>query len=66
MGRIKTQMIKRTTKEIMHKHKDKIKDTFEENKKVVEETSDVSSKKLRNVIAGYMARLKRHDKINFQ
>jgi len=50
----------------MHKHKDKIKDTFEENKKVVEETSDVSSKKLRNVIAGYMARLKRHDKINFQ
>jgi len=66
MGRIKTQMIKRTTKEIMHKHKDKIKDNFEENKKVVEETSDVSSKKLRNVIAGYMTRLKKHDKINFQ
>jgi len=65
MGRIKTQLIKRTTKEIMRKHKDKVKTNFEENKKVVEENSDVSSKKLRNVIAGYMTRLKRHDKINY-
>jgi len=66
MGRIKTQLIKRTTKEIMRKHKDKVKTNFEENKKVVEQNSDVSSKKLRNIIAGYMTRLKRHDKINFQ
>ena len=65
MGRIKTQLIKRTTKEIMRKHKDKIKTNFEDNKKVVEANSDVSSKKLRNIIAGYMTRLKKNDKINF-
>jgi small subunit ribosomal protein S17e len=66
MGRIKTQLIKRTTKEIMEKHKDKVKDNFDDNKKVVEENTDVTSKKLRNVIAGYMTRLKRHDKIHYQ
>jgi len=66
MGRIKTQLIKRTTKKFMDEHKDKIKEGFEENKKLVAENTDVTSKKLRNVIAGYLTRLKRHDKINFQ
>ena len=66
MGRIKTQLIKRTTKKFMDEHKDKIKEDFEENKKLVAENTDVTSKKLRNVIAGYLTRLKRHDKINFQ
>ena len=65
MGRIKTQMIKRTTQEIIKKHPESIKDNFEENKKVVEEVSDVSSKKLRNIIAGYMTRLKKSKKFNF-
>jgi small subunit ribosomal protein S17e len=65
MGRIKTQLIKRTTKEIMVKHKDKVKEDFNENKKVVEKNTDITSKKLRNVVAGYMSRLKRHDKINY-
>ncbi len=66
MGRIKTQLIKRTTKEIMVKHKDKVKENFEDNKKVVEANTDITSKKLRNIVAGYMTRLKRHDKINYQ
>ena len=65
MGRIKTQLIKRTTKEIMVKNKDKVKEDFNENKKVVEKNTDITSKKLRNVVAGYMSRLKRHDKINY-
>lgn len=65
MGRIKTQLIKRTTKEIMIKHKDKVKENFDKNKKVVEENTDITSKKLRNIVAGYMTRLKRHDKINY-
>ena len=65
MGRIKTQLIKRTTKEIMVKHKDKVKEDFNENKKVVKKNTDITSKKLRNVVAGYMSRLKRHDKINY-
>ncbi len=66
MGRIKTQLIKRTTQKLMQIHKEKIKEDFNDNKKLVEENTDVTSKKLRNVIAGYLTRLKRHDKINFQ
>jgi len=66
MGRIKTQLIKRTTQKFMAEHKDKIKEDFEENKKLVAKNTDVTSKKLRNIIAGYLTRLKRHDKINFQ
>ena len=65
MGRIKTQLIKRSAKEFISKHKEKVKTTFEENKKIVEANSDISSKKLRNIIAGYITRLKRKDKILF-
>ena len=56
MGRIKTAMIKRIGMKIVNKHSDKLKDNFEENKKLVEELTDVESKKLRNIIAGYVTR----------
>ncbi|MFH1054142.1 MAG: 30S ribosomal protein S17e [Candidatus Woesearchaeota archaeon] len=59
MGRIKTQLIKRVTHELMHLYKDKFKDNFEENKALVEKYTDVPSKKMRDVIAGYVTRLKK-------
>ncbi len=65
MGRIKTQLIKRSSKEFISKHKDKIKDNFDENKKVVQDNAEISSKKLRNIIAGYVTRLKKKDKLMF-
>jgi small subunit ribosomal protein S17e len=64
MGRIKTQLINRTTQDIMKKHPKKVKDNFKENKKVVEEVSDISSKKIRNMVAGYMTRLKKTKQYN--
>ncbi len=57
MGRIKTQMTKRITQDMMEKYSDKFKDNFEENKKIVNQLTDVKSKKIRNVIAGYATRL---------
>jgi len=57
MGRIKTQLVKRTAMKLLAKHPDKFKKDFEENKKLVEETADIKSIKLRNVIAGYLTRL---------
>lgn len=57
MGRIKTQQVKRITKEICKDHKDELKKDFEENKKVLDEVARIPSKKLRNVIAGYATRL---------
>ena len=57
MGRIKTQLIKRVTTDIFDKHKDQFSDDFEANKKAVTGVADIGSKKLRNVIAGYVTRL---------
>ena len=57
MGRIKTKLIKRVTAEIFEKHKERFSDDFEANKKEVIEVAEIGSKKLKNVIAGYVTRL---------
>ena len=59
MGRIKTQQIKRVTRQLMGEHGSEFKKDFSENKKIVEQFVEVKSKKLRNVIAGYVTRLKK-------
>lgn len=59
MGRIKTQLVKRITHQLMEKHEDLFSNDFAKNKKSVEELLDVSSKKIRNIIAGYLTRLKK-------
>ncbi len=57
MGRIKTQLIKRLTFEILKQSRDKCSMQFEENKKVVAELIGDASKKIRNSVAGYVTRL---------
>ncbi len=57
MGRIKTQLIKRVSIKLVKEHRHEFKDNFEENKGIVEKFADIPSKKLRNVIAGYVTRL---------
>jgi len=57
VGRIKTKLTKRITFEIYRKHKDKLKEDFEENKKIITEFVTIPSKKLRNTIAGYLTRI---------
>ena len=59
MGRIKTQFVKRTSMKLMEKHGDKITTSFDENKKLVQALTDVTSKRVRNIIAGYLTRLKK-------
>jgi len=63
MGRIKTTFIKRKTKELLKTHGEKFSSDFTFNKEVTGRTVVVQSKKLRNVIAGYMTRLKRKEQI---
>ncbi len=62
MGRIKTILIKRTALKLFREHKEKFKKDFEKNKKIVEELAEIPSKKLRNVIAGYVTRLVQQNK----
>jgi len=61
MGRIKTTFIKRKTKELHKVHGEKFSTDFSENKKITSQYVEVHSKKLRNVIAGYMTRLKKRE-----
>ena len=57
MGRIKTQMIKRISNELVRAHRSEIKDSFEDNKAIIEKLTNIQSKKIRNSIAGYITRL---------
>lgn len=63
MGRIKTTLIKRTANTLIKKYPEKFTEDFEKNKKIVAELASIPSKKLRNVIAGYTARLTKKQKL---
>ena len=62
MGRIKTMLIKRTTEELMEKHSDEFTKNFDDNKRILGGKAKISSKKMRNIIAGYATRLKKNNK----
>ena len=57
MGRIKTTLTKRTAISLFNSDKEAFKPDFDSNKKVVSAKLDITSKKLRNIIAGYVTRL---------
>jgi small subunit ribosomal protein S17e len=57
MGRIKTKMIKRYSRQIYKEYESELTKDFEQNKKKITDVADIPSKKVRNVIAGYLARL---------
>jgi small subunit ribosomal protein S17e len=61
MGRIKTTFLKRKTKELHKMHGEQFTTDFTQNKTLANKYSKVGSKKLRNIIAGYMTRLKRQE-----
>jgi len=53
-------LIKRTTEELMEKSGQDFTNDFNENKKILDSKLKISSKKMRNVIAGYATRLKKN------
>ena len=55
MGRIKTALVKRTTFELLKDEEIDFSPDFEKNKKLLKNL--MPSKKIRNKIAGYLARL---------
>jgi len=56
MGRIKTTPVKNLAKEIISEHRDKLTTDFEKNKKIVSALRDIESKKIRNIVAGYITK----------
>jgi len=64
MGRIKTLQIKRVTARIMESHRDKFTEDFEKNREILNGLIITQSKKLKNIIAGYITRLKKKSSDN--
>ncbi len=60
MGRIKTKAIKRVALGIFEKEPEIVSEDFGTNKKMLGD--EMSSKKVRNIVAGYLTRLKRNNK----
>jgi len=61
MGRIKTTLTKRTALKLSNSHRSLFTKDFDQNKVKVSELTDISSKKIRNIVAGYLARLVKQD-----
>jgi small subunit ribosomal protein S17e len=57
MGRIKTRLVKSITHSLLEAYGDRFSTNYEENKVKVAELVSVRSKKLRNIIAGYVTRI---------
>jgi ribosomal protein S17E len=60
MGRIKTKAVKRASTRLIARDADLFTPEFNHNKKVL--GREMPSKKVRNMIAGYIARLRKHNK----
>ncbi|MBS3177051.1 30S ribosomal protein S17e [Candidatus Woesearchaeota archaeon] len=59
MGRIKTQQVKRITTTIFKRYGEKVTPDFGKNKQLLAQIATIYSKKIRNMIAGYLSRMAR-------
>jgi small subunit ribosomal protein S17e len=57
MGRIKTKLVKRASREFVKDFGSDCKTDFSSNKNLISEKMDFQSKKIRNLVAGYVTRL---------
>jgi small subunit ribosomal protein S17e len=57
LGSIRPRYIKNAAKNLLALYEDTFTDDFETNKRLVEQLTDVNSKKVRNRIAGYLVGL---------
>ena len=58
MGKVRTDTVKRTSRELIRRFPDRFAGNFESDKQAVNELVITNSKRLRNRIAGYVTRLK--------
>lgn len=57
MGKVRIRVVKRTARMLLEKYPELFTRDFEHNKKVVSKLVDTKSKKLRNLITGYVTHL---------
>ncbi len=57
MGKVRPERVRRMAQELIDQNPGKFTTDFENNKKVVEDLTAIPSKRLKNVVAGYITRL---------
>ncbi len=57
MGKVRTVLIKKVSKELINKYPNVFTTDFEKNKKLLDEYLEIDSKHLRNRISGYIVNL---------
>ncbi|RLE87461.1 MAG: 30S ribosomal protein S17e [Thermoprotei archaeon] len=57
MGKVRPAFIKRTARRLLEKYPDAFTTDFEHNKRMVMQLTDITSKRVRNRVAGYVTRL---------
>jgi len=62
LGNIKTHFVKRIGKELYENYAERFTSNYSENKKLIKDLIDIRSKKLRNIVAGYVTNLKNQEK----
>ena len=63
MGRIKTIFVKRVGRELFEANPDRFTSDYAHNKDAVRDLTEVSSRKILNVVAGYITSLKKQKKL---
>ncbi len=56
MGKVKISYLKNMARKLIETHGDKFSEDFAKNKEVLEQILDIKSKKVKNVLAGYIVR----------
>jgi small subunit ribosomal protein S17e len=62
MGSIETSFVKHIAKDLFEKHPTMFTADFEKNKDAVNELVDIKSRRMRNIVAGYLTTLKKREK----
>jgi small subunit ribosomal protein S17e len=63
MGRVKSALIKRTTRKLIELGPETYTSKFEDNKRML--TGTMPSKRIRNIVAGYLTRIKKSQSKQF-
>jgi small subunit ribosomal protein S17e len=63
-GKVRPELEKKIARELVERFPDKFTTDFENNKKLVESLTNISSSKLRNRVAGYTTQLQNQKKQN--
>lgn len=66
VGKVRTELVKRLSVELVEKYPRSFSPDFEQNKQFLREIGLEVSKKLRNRIAGYVSRIKRIEQASTQ